>query len=85
MTFSDPARAVVEESQRLLDEANGIMHEDLSTRLRNIALTEGAGTSEHAQTADTGQGVNVPQRGRAGGVSEQVTYLGALADSDILV
>lgn len=85
MTLSDPARVVVEETQRLLDEANGIVHEDLSTRLRNIALTEGAGTSEHTQAADTGQGVNVRHRERSGGRSEQVTYLGFLADSDIVV
>lgn len=74
------ARAVMEEIQRLLDEANGIMHEDLSTRLGNIVLTEGAGTSENtAQTADIGEGVNFPQRAdtgqRAGGHEQSSTQV----------
>lgn len=55
------------------------MHEDLSTRLGNIVLTEGAGTSENtAQTADIGEGVNFPQRAdtgqRAGGHEQARTY-----------
>jgi len=56
----------MEEIQRLLDEANGIMHEDLSTRLGNIVFTEGAGTSESTQTADIGQGVDFPERADTG-------------------
>lgn len=74
----NPARAVMEEIQRLLEEANGMMHEDLNTRLGNIALTEGAGGSETAQTADTGQVVNFAQRAdtaqRAGGHESVLAY-----------
>jgi len=51
----------MDEIQRLLDEGNGIMHENLSTRLGNIVLTEGAETSENTQTADNGQSMNFPQ------------------------
>lgn len=71
----DSARAVMEELQRLLEEANGMMHEDLRTRLGNIALIEGAGGSETTQTADTGQGANFVQRadtGQSSGGHEQV-------------
>lgn len=57
----EQARAVMDEIQRLLDEANGIMHENLSTRLGNIVLSEEAGTSENTQTADNGQSKNFPQ------------------------
>lgn len=57
-----PARAIIEEIQRLLEEANGIMHEDLSARLGNVAFAEGMESSETAQVADIGQGVNFAPR-----------------------
>ncbi|KAG0555246.1 hypothetical protein KC19_12G155400 [Ceratodon purpureus] len=79
-THVQQARAVVEEIQRLLEEANGMMHADLNTRLGNITLTEGAGGSQIAQTTDAGQAVDFTQRAdighRAGGheqSSSQVT------------
>ncbi|XP_024364177.1 uncharacterized protein [Physcomitrium patens] len=50
------ARGVMEEIQGLLGEANGIMHEDLSARLNNVALIDGEGSSEPAQEEDVGQG-----------------------------
>ncbi|KAG0598405.1 hypothetical protein M758_12G070300 [Ceratodon purpureus] len=70
-THVQQARAVVEEIQRLLEEANGMMHADSNTRLGNITLTEGAGGSQIAQTTDAGQAVDFTQRSdighRAGG------------------
>ena len=74
----NPARAVVEEIQRLLEEANGMMHADLNTRLGNITLTEGAGGSQIAQTTDAGQAVDFIQRSdighRAGGHEQVLAY-----------
>ncbi|KAG0624100.1 hypothetical protein M758_3G224300 [Ceratodon purpureus] len=57
------ARAIVEEIQRLLEEANGIMHEELSAKLGNVAFAEGLESSETAQVADGGQGVSFAQAG----------------------
>lgn len=54
--WSIAARGVMEEIQGLLGEANGIMHEDLSARLNNVALIDGEGSSEPAQEEDVGQG-----------------------------
>ena len=67
----NPARAVIEEMQRLLEEANGMMHENLRAQLGNIALTEEAASSETAQTADIGQAANFTQRA---GRHEQVLF-----------
>lgn len=55
------ARAVIEELQKLLEEANEIMHDDLNARLGNFALTEGVNSSETAQVVDLGQGVGIGQ------------------------
>jgi len=56
-----PARAVIEEIQKLLEEANGIMHDDLNAQLGNVALAEFVEGSETTQIDDIGQGVRIEQ------------------------
>jgi hypothetical protein len=72
----------MEEIQWFLEEANGMMHEDLNTRLGNVALTEGAGGSETAPTADTGQEVDFAHGAdagqRAGGHEQVRTHLNSV-------
>lgn len=52
----------------MLEEANGIMHEDLSAQLGSVALAEGLEGSETAQVAGIGHVVSFVQRADIGQV-----------------